>query len=122
MKYYTVKEVAKIEGVSERRIRAKIHQEHYPNAKACPCGQAWLIPVKEVKNVMKKLFEVIICGEKKMSYGQIYLNNEPVEDNSDKYDELLVIGRSEEWYALMCSQWRDKRILVVETSDFIKGT
>lgn len=50
MKYYTVKEVAKIEGVSERRIRAKIKQGHYPHAKQCPCGQAWLIPVKEVKN------------------------------------------------------------------------
>lgn len=45
----TTKEAAKIEGVSERRIRAKLKQGHYPHAEPCPCGQAWLIPKKDLK-------------------------------------------------------------------------
>jgi hypothetical protein len=48
-KTYTTSEVAKIEGVSERRIRAKIKQGHYPHVTKCPCGQAHLIPAEDLR-------------------------------------------------------------------------
>ena len=44
----TTKQVAQIQQISERRVRAKIKQGHYPNAFKCPCGQAWLIPDKDL--------------------------------------------------------------------------
>jgi hypothetical protein len=51
-KYLTTKQTAAIEKISERRVRAKIKQGyHYPHAKLCDCGQAWLIPEKDLKPI-----------------------------------------------------------------------
>jgi hypothetical protein len=61
MKKYTTQQVAEIEGITKRRVCARIKQDqspnrrkvHYPNAEKCPCGQAWLIPEKDVKGSSK---------------------------------------------------------------------
>ncbi len=45
MKYYTVKETAKILGKSVRRIQAEIKQGHFPQALA-PRG--WFIPESDI--------------------------------------------------------------------------
>jgi hypothetical protein len=57
MKNYTTKQVAELRGVSERRICAMLKQDanpkrcktHFPHAKRCECGKAWLIPSKDIK-------------------------------------------------------------------------
>lgn len=53
-KYLTTKQVAKIEGLTHSRIKAKLQQKkrHYPNAvyRECECGRkAWFIPEKDLK-------------------------------------------------------------------------
>jgi len=54
MKYLTTKQTAVLEGLTERRIRAKLKQNkrHYPGAvyRECECGRkAWFIPENNVK-------------------------------------------------------------------------
>lgn len=48
MIYLTVKQAEKILKISERRIRAKIQQGHFPNAMMCSCGVSWIIPVSDL--------------------------------------------------------------------------
>lgn len=49
IKYLTTKKVAILLGVSERRVRAKIAQGHFPRAKPCGCEKGnWLIPKTDV--------------------------------------------------------------------------
>lgn len=55
-KYYTTAETAAIEGISVRRVVAKLKQDqnpnqikkHYPSAKKY--GRDWIIEAKDVKN------------------------------------------------------------------------
>lgn len=47
-KYYTTKEVAQMLGLCEQRIRAKLKQGHFPNAKKRPIKYEWLIPEKDL--------------------------------------------------------------------------
>ena len=53
IKYLTTKQVAAIEGVTPRRIKAKVKDgRHYPGAvyRLCECGRmAWFIPENNVK-------------------------------------------------------------------------
>lgn len=54
MIYYSTKKTAEMLGVSERRIRAKIAQGHFPSAKKCGCErESWLISEIDVKKNMK---------------------------------------------------------------------
>jgi len=54
-KELSTKQVAKLQGVCEQRIRAKLkHQEsgrkiHFPNARKCECGHTWFIPERDVR-------------------------------------------------------------------------
>jgi hypothetical protein len=36
--YYDTTMVALLEGISKRRVQAKIKQSHYPHAEKCPLG------------------------------------------------------------------------------------
>lgn len=56
-KFYTTKEVAKLQNITDGRIRAMLKQDknphrqktHFPHAKKCECGQAWLIPDQDIE-------------------------------------------------------------------------
>ncbi len=48
MKKYTPKQLAKLRGVCQQRIHAKMKQGHFPHARRCPCGFGWLIPQADV--------------------------------------------------------------------------
>lgn len=50
----TTKEVAKLYGVTPRRIRAKIKDGHFPNARLCRACLCYFIPVKDLTETFEK--------------------------------------------------------------------
>ena len=61
-------------------------------------------------------------GQTKMVEAKIILNEKRVDNKGvTKWDEVLWVERGEDEYALMSSDWKNKRILVVDRNDWLRG-
>lgn len=59
-----------------------------------------------------------IFGKTKMIPVKVYLNNKEIE--SDTWDEEWWIEREEDWYGLMSSNTKDKKVRIIERDIWIK--
>ena len=67
-----------------------------------------------------EMFVVEMFGEKRRCRGEVYDSGRLVLDTND-YEEMLWVERGEEMYALLSPQLRNKKVLVVQRNDWIKG-
>lgn len=66
-------------------------------------------------------FKYSAFGKTKMVEAKIYFNNKLVKDIYSHYSVTLWVERGEDMYALMSPFYRDKRVLVVDRNDWLKG-
>ena len=58
-------------------------------------------------------------GEDRMVKVVVWLNNEEIE--SSEWDEEYWIERGEDWYGLMSSQFKDKKVRVITRDEWLKS-
>ena len=54
IKKYSTKEAAKVLGVCQQRILAKIKKGHFPSAHSCECGRSILVTEKDLLSQPRK--------------------------------------------------------------------
>ena len=61
-------------------------------------------------------YEVTKFGVTKMVYGYVMKNGTVY--NQQHYDILMFVERLEDYYAISCSKYKDKYVLVINVKDF----
>lgn len=59
-------------------------------------------------------------GQTRQVKARMFLNNKEIEVTG-KYDEVLWVERSEDWYALQSPQLRQKLVAVVTRDDWLNA-
>lgn len=59
-------------------------------------------------------------GQTRQVKARMFLNNKEIEATG-KYDEVLWVERSEDWYALQSPQLRQKLVAVVTRDDWLNA-
>lgn len=59
-------------------------------------------------------------GQTRQVKARMFLNNEEIEATG-RYDEVLWVERSEDWYALQSPQLKQKLIAVVTRDDWLSA-
>lgn len=58
-------------------------------------------------------------GEDRMVKVVVWLNNEEIE--SSEWDEEYWIERGEDWYGLMSSHFKDKKVRIITRDEWLKS-
>ncbi len=60
-------------------------------------------------------------GKTKIVEAEVRVNNWPVKDNEKNWDSILWVERGEDEYVMMSSEYKDKRILIIDRNNWLKG-